>query len=208
MEELETKTSPQSSEGQFKISSLLWITFFIAAIMSYLLRITPASGATDWWCFLVDGAVYGGIVGLLTRRFKDGIFWSVLISSFGFISVASDPVSDMFQRWAWSAVGAAAGAIGATVFVGNSRKSWIMGTLITAAVSGIVMFVYHYFVFPFRGFNVEVIFDMCAAPVIGGLVAIIIRTILWLESERPLPRYITATWLLVVVIAGNLIARW
>ncbi len=49
--------------------------------------------------------------------------------------------------------------------------------------------------------------DLIAAPCIGGIVSIFIRMLMWVESKRFMPRYITATWLMAIVIVGNLLSR-
>jgi len=46
-------------------------------------------------------------------------------------------------------------------------------------------------------------FDVLAAPVIGIAIAFFLRMLMWLESKHAMPRYITATWLMVAVILGN-----
>lgn len=204
MENSEKNDAHGATKQQFKISSLFWITFFVAAIIAYLQRTTSAGEVKNWWIFLVDGVVFGTLISLPSRRFIEGIFWGVLIAAFGFISVTSDPVANAQQAYAWTAVGAVAGAIGGTVYLTSIGKS-----LASAAVaSAVMMYVYRVVIVRGMEANVELYFDLCAAPVIGGLVVITIRTIMWAETERPLPRYVTATWLLMVVIAGNLIARW
>ena len=48
-------------------------------------------------------------------------------------------------------------------------------------------------------------FDIFGAPLIGIGVSFFVRILMWLESRNNMPRYITATWLMVVVIIGNVV---
>jgi hypothetical protein len=50
-------------------------------------------------------------------------------------------------------------------------------------------------------------FDLYSAPFIGLAIALILRSVVWLESKRRMPRSITATWLLVAVILGSSLSR-
>ena len=60
----------------------------------------------------------------------------------------------------------------------------------------------------FGGKSVDRAIDTFTAPFIGAVVAVFIAMIRWVESQQQMPRYVTGTWLLGVVIAGNLISQY
>ena len=51
----------------------------------------------------------------------------------------------------------------------------------------------------------DYVFDLATAPMIGALVAVLVQLLLWLEGQSSTPRYVTASWLLLAVIVGNLL---
>ncbi len=192
--------SSQTTTRQFKLAALFWVTFTIGVGLAYLQRLDSPDIVIGGVLSLVIGVVVGGAVGLVTGRLHDGLFWGTLIAAFGYISVASDPIYLPNQRLAWAAVGAITGALSSTVATGQSLTSVSLAALVSGAAGGLVMWAYAAVAtrMPF-----DLKFDLFAAPLIGVLVALFIQALLWLESQHRMPRYVTATWLLIVVIIGN-----
>ena len=195
---------PGSTQNQFKLSALFWFTFAIGVGLAYLQRMDSPDIVIGGLLSLVIGLVLGGTIGLITGRLMDGLFWGTLIASFGYISVASDPIGRPNQRLVWAAVGAVAGALGSTIAPKNNLRSLAIAALAAGLGAGLVMWAYAA-IEPEPYFDMK--FDLFAAPIIGAIVAVFMRLILWLESQHQMPRYMTATWLLAVVIIGNLLAR-
>ena len=48
-------------------------------------------------------------------------------------------------------------------------------------------------------------FDLFCAPIVGAFVGLQIELVLWVERGSSIARYMTASWLLLAVIAGNLL---
>lgn len=142
------------------------------------------------------GLVVGVIIGLPMGKLQDGVFWATLIAAFAYISVAKDPHFDFAHRLAWATMGAACGAVGSTVM---PNRIWI-NALLCACFAELVFLIY-FVVSGVNSFDFKV--DLIGAPVIGIAVAFFLRAIMWLESKQKMPRYVTATWLMVAVIIGN-----
>ena len=100
--------------------------------------------------------------------------------------------------YAWSLVGMLAGAACGTV---GPRQ--VGRRIVAGAVAGGTGMLVCSVLLPVH--DLEWVFDLVCAPLVGGLVAVLVELILWLERERYSPRYITASWLLCAVIAGNLL---
>ena len=100
----------------------------------------------------------------------------------------------------WANVGAVTGAVGAVFYT----KQIVLNALACAVSAGLVMFAF--WIVTQRQTS-DMYFDLYTAPVIGVAIAFFLRMVVWLESKRKMPRYITATWLLVAVIIGSWLSR-
>jgi hypothetical protein len=95
-------------------------------------------------------------------------------------------------------VGAASGA--ACAAPAGRRPMFRVAT--GAVVAGLVMGLAVLWI---RDRAADNLFDMLTAPIIGGLIGVLISIIHGLEINRQLPRYLIATWLLCAVLVGNLL---
>ena len=146
---------------------------------------------------IVIGVVIGAVIGWLTGNLQDGLFWATLVAAFAYISVSRDPHFDFAHRLVWATMGATCGAIGSTVL---PDRIWLNAIL--CASFGELVFLIYSVCSPAHTFDLRV--DLIGAPVIGVAVSFFLRAIRWLESKQQMPRYVTATWLMVAVILGNL----
>ena len=218
-----TAAAEQSSEpvsatgrkfGQFGMEALFWLTFAIGLGISYLRQLGSVEIVTDALVAIVMGAVVGVLIGQIGKLFNsqstlsNAIFWATLIAAFGYISTAGDPRYARVHRLAWAMVGATTGGIAATVFKDRvvSPVLLMSNAILCAAVAGLLMGL---FVFYARDNirSADLQFDAYGAPFIGVAVALFVQLLMWLERQKYMPRYITATWLLAAVIVGNLISR-
>lgn len=196
-----TPADIENSKGnQFGIAALFWLTFMVGLGIAYLQEQRTPNALIGGMASVLVGLGVGAIFGWLSRRLSDAIFWSTLVAAFGFIATAGDGAIYMHNRMAWACVGAVTGAVSAVVF----PKSFLANSIVCAISAGLVMLG---FWVVFKNTSADMKFDLYAAPVIGICVSFFVKLLLWLESKRRMPRYITATWLLVVVMIGSAFSR-
>lgn len=183
---------------QFGISAMLWATLVVALALGYLRQFnTPTIFASA--AIVIATAVFvGGLIGWPVGRIGDAAYWAVIIASAVFLSVAGDLAASVTYRYAWCAVGIVIGAA-----CGSVAPKQLWRRVFLGAVAGGVAMAVCSMAMPIH--DLEWVFDLVCAPIIGGLVAVLIELILWLERQRYSPRYITACWLLCAVIVGNLL---
>ncbi|MCA9141884.1 MAG: hypothetical protein H6821_11460 [Planctomycetaceae bacterium] len=183
---------------QFGINAMLWATFVIALALGYLRQFNSPNLFASAAIVLVTAAVIGVLIGWPVKRIGDTTYWSVVITTAAFLSVSGDAAAPAVFRYAWSAVGMLAGAACGAIPPGQLPRRVFFGAVAGGAgmlVCSMAMTVY----------DLEWVFDLICAPIVGGLVAVLIELILWLERQRYSPRYVTASWLLCAVILGNLL---
>ena len=201
MGNIDQPTQEPVTKHQFGVAALFWIPFIVGLGVAYLQRFDSPDILICGFLSVLIGVVVGLVVGYFTKKTSDAVFWGSLISAFGYISVASDPIyGDQGHRLVWATLGAVAGSIGATILTGRYFVNAVVCSLAAAAVMGT------YYLFASHR-SADLQFDLFGAPFIGFAIAIFIRLLMWLESRNRMPRYMTATWLLVVVIIGNMIGR-
>ena len=195
-----TTTQENTTKNQYGIAALFWLTFIFGLAIAYLQRLDAPSIVAGGIGSVAIGLVVGAIFGLATKKMADAMFWSCLISAFGYISVSSEPLFfQLGHRLAWAGTGAVSGAIAATVF----PKNIFVNLILCALGGGIVMLAYWLIS---KEQSADLNFDVFfGAPLIGIGVSFFVRILMWLESRNNMPRYITATWLMVVVIIGNVV---
>ena len=194
---------PASSKKQFGIAALFWLTFIVGISLKYLQQLSGPHILIGGLAAVTIGALIGLFVGQLTRRLADALFWSTLVSAFGYICLARDPANASHLPIAWSTVGAVAAAIGATV----ATNRIVLNAIACAACATVTMMAFWASgkqQLPVGPMGLDI--DLIAAPVVGIGIAVLVRIMNWVESRHHTPRYLTATWLLVVVIVGNMIA--
>lgn len=197
----DTTPSCSPSRPQFGISAMMWTTFAVALALGYLRQVASPNMFATGAVVMATAVVVGGLFGLAVGRIGDSTYWSVVIAAAAFLSVAGDPAAPAMFRFAWSAVGIMAGAVCGAVAPRRLWRRVFLGTIAGGAGMGVCSLA-----MPVH--DLEWVFDLICAPIVGGLVAVLIELILWLERERYSPRYITASWLLCAVIAGNLLVPW
>ena len=142
------------------------------------------------------GDMVGALIGWPSGNLRNTIFWSTLIAAFAYMSTSKDPHYDVWHRLAWGAVGATCGAVACSLLV----ERVLINTILCGLFAELVMLLFAWL----ASINTtDMRFDILAAPVIGIAVAFFVRVLMWLESKHAMPRYITATWLMVAVILGN-----
>ena len=190
--------SPNSGKSrQFGIAALFWLTFLIGLSISYLQQHDHPLVLEGGLCAIAIGLLIGAAIGWLTGKFRDGVFWATLVAAFAYISVTRDPHFDFAHRLVWATMGATCGAVGSTVL---PDRIWVNAIL--CACFGELVFLIYAVCSNANTFDLRV--DLVGAPVIGIAVAFFLRAIRWLESKQQMPRYVTATWLMVAVILGNI----
>ena len=187
---------------QFRIAALFWVTFSIGLGIAYLQRLYAAEIILGGPISLMIGASAGALLGKLFANVWDGLFWGTLIAAFGYLTVASDPIYDMRLRLAWAFIGAATGATAGSLLNRTSPKPLTAVCIIASGLAAIVMFA-HTFI---GRFSLDAKLDLLAAPIVGVLVVVFVKLLLWMEARYKTPRYVTATWSLLVVILGNWLA--
>jgi hypothetical protein len=143
-------------------------------------------------------AVLGSALGWCVGRVGDGAFWSVVITTAAFLSVAGD---QDYGKMAWPATGMTAGACSGLI----AQRKLFLRMLSGAVVAGATMLACSA---ALHISTIDSLFNLACAPVVGALVGLLIEMISWLECQDYAPRYVTACWLLLAVIAGNLMVPW
>lgn len=180
---------------QFGLGAMLGCFVAMGMALAYLRKFDSVQVFQNGLIALVLAALCGLIVGSLTGRRRETTFWSVLISAAGYISVVGETHYGAGFHFAWSAVGATAGAAAAAVSTGLPRR------MVLSCLSGSApMLIY----FAFFSQRAGLEFDLLAAAVVGALIGLLVEIIMWLERQSRIPRYVTASWLLSAVIIGNL----
>lgn len=197
--------NPKGVVPRFGIAAIFWGMFLVGLVVAHLDQLRQAEVNekspeifTGALVSILIGLLVGAAVGKLTGKMSDALFWSTLIAAFGYIGTASDPAYAHYHRLAWAGVGAVSGALSATMF---NDKWWLRG-LVSAVGGGAVMVLYFCVADKAAG-HADLSFDVNAAPLIGFAVALFVALLMWLESQQKMPRYITATWLMVAVVIGN-----
>lgn len=193
-----TPPSRSPTRPQFGISAMLWATLVVALALGYLRQFNTPTLFASAAIVMATAVIVGALIGWPVGRIGDAAYWAVVIAAAAFLSVAGDLAAPATFRYAWSSVGIMAGAACGAV---APRQLW--RRVFFGAVAGGTSMVVCSIAMPVH--DLEWMFDLICAPIIGGLIAVLIELILWLERQSYAPRYITASWLLCAVIAGNLL---
>ena len=188
--------SASPSRPQFGLSSLLGCFVALAMALAYLTGFDSVLVFRNGLIVLILAVLLGLVVGSLIKRRGDAIFWSVIVSAAGYLSVVGETQFGMAFHFAWSAVGAMAGVVAAAIPAGR-----LVARMIAACLGGsAAMFIY----FAFFSQRIGLEFDLVAAAIVSALVGLLVEIIMWVECRSQIPRYVTASWLLCSVIIGNL----
>ena len=189
-----------SAKPQYGITALFWVTFLVGVGIAYLQRLNSEEILIGAAIGIGLAVLIGGLVGLITKNVSDSFFWATLVAAFAYISVATDPNYDQVHRIVWAIVGAFTAAIAATVFTKRPFLSASIGAVVAFGCLGIYWLVT-------RNQSIDLKVDLIAAPIIAFAVAGFVRLLMWLESKKKMPRYLTASWLLAIVIIANYFSR-
>ncbi|MBP90305.1 MAG: hypothetical protein CMJ64_26970 [Planctomycetaceae bacterium] len=188
---------PARKLPQFGIAALLWTTFVIGFALSYLRTLGSADVFLNGILAIGIALVSGVAIGACFGRIADATYWSLMITAAAYLSVAADRAYGPIFHLAWASAGAASGSFSGAIPASRVRLQIVAASL----ASGVVMLLFA----PALNTRPDFVFDLVAAPIIGVLVAILVQLISWLERKSYTPRYVTASWLLLAVIVGNLL---
>jgi hypothetical protein len=191
-------TPPQP---QFGLSAMLGCFVAIAMALAFLKRFGSIQVFQNGLIVLVLAVLVGVIVGSVVKRRRDAIFWSVMASTAGYISVVGETQFGVAFHFAWSAVGAMAGVAAAVIPAALSPVRRLVVRMIAACFAGSAAMLIYFTLFSQRN-GLE--FDVLVAPFVSALVGLLVEMIVWVEQRSEIPRYVTASWLLCAVIIGNL----
>lgn len=183
---------------QFGLRAILWTFLAIGMSLAYLRRLETPAVFLEGAVVVPMSAIVGAAIGWRAGHSGDAAYWSVVITTAAFLSVAGDQAYGPMFPIAWSAVGTITGGCCGLIAQGRLLRRMLTGCIVACAT--MLMFSTTLL----TAGTVEVLFDLACAPVIGALVGLLIEIIMWLEHKRYGPRYITASWLLCAVIIGNL----
>ena len=197
------QASVTQNSNQFGISAIFWVTFTFGLGLSYLQSMRSHEIVIGGLTSLAVGMLVGAVIGKLSSRTGDGFFWGTLIAVFAYMSVIGISNYDAGLRLAWATVGAFTGAISGTLLdregTAKIQRSDFKTALIAAVAAFVIMFTYA----SFGRMTFDLRLDQYAAPLIGIAVVFFVKLIIWVENQHIMPRYITATWLLVIILVGN-----
>lgn len=181
---------------QFDLQALIFSMLVISVGLAHLRALDRAHVAPG---LAAAGAalVLGTLVGAVAGRIADAQYWSVLGATFAFISA----VDIVDYHWAWAATGALTGAAVGSISPGRPLRKMLAGAVTASAVFGFYALAF------WPGLPGEFLWDLGAAPVIGALFGLLVEAFAWLESRAALPRYASATVLMLAICGGNYLAR-
>jgi len=184
------------------LGALLGCFVAIAMALAYLKGFGSVQVFQNGLIVLVLAVLFGGVVGSVIKRRGDAIFWSVMISTAGYLSVVGDKQFGVGFHFAWSAVGAMAGVAAVAIPATTNPAGRLVVRMFAASLGGSAAMLIYFTLFSQRN-GLE--FDLLAAPFVSGSVGALIEMIVWVEQRSEIPRYVTASWLLCAVIVGNLL---
>ncbi|MDP6553148.1 MAG: hypothetical protein QGG71_00685 [Pirellulaceae bacterium] len=186
-------TSP--SRPQFGLGALLGCFVAIGMALAYLKGFESVLVFQNGLIVLILAVLLGMVVGSVVKQRRDAVFWSVIVSAAGYISVVGETHFGIAFHFAWSAVGGVAGVAAAAI---PARQ--LVARMIASCLSGsTAMLIY----FTFSSQRIGLEFDLLAAAIVSALVGLLVEIIMWVERRSQIPRYVTASWLLCAVIIGN-----
>jgi len=181
---------------QFDTRSFFWLMVTFGLALTYLR--TFGSGIIVQAVIAIGGsAVVGIAVGWPFKRIADSLYWSVLGTIFAFMSA----VGVVEYHLAWAAVGAVSGAAIGSVASGRPIRTMIAGGVAGGIVLG------GYALVPFWPRGQLMYFDVISAVVAGAMFGALVEVFFWLEARSTLPRYVSATVLMLSVCVGNFLAQ-
>ena len=193
----ETSDSGSQPRAQFGLGALLGCFVAVAMALAYLQRFNSPAVFGNGAIVFIMAALLGAVVGRAVKRTGEAIFWSVIISAAGYLSVVGELRYGVAFHYAWSSVGATSGAAVAMIPAGKLGRRMTVGGL----AGGATMLIFFVCFSHRAGWELDLLF----APIVGALVGVLVEIIMWLEARSRMPRFVTASWLLCAVIIGNLL---
>ena len=188
-----------TTRPQFGLGALLWTTGVVALTLAYMQRFDGLDIFLNAGIALVGAFLAGIAVGAITGQMADTTYWATVIAAAVYLAVIADPRFDPVFHLAWAAVGGAVGASVGAVQGNRPIRRVVVGCL--AGATPMALFVQ-------AGWMHDGWFDWLCAAVIGGVAGLLVEVILRLEAHHSMARYVTAAWLLLAVMAGNLMVSW
>jgi hypothetical protein len=195
MTEVQPVTDLRSTRPQFTLASLLWTMFLIAMALVYLRQFHSQKLLVTGCVMVCVAAVFGAIVGSVRQRAADASYWAVVATAAAYLSVAGERSHEPLFQVAWASVGMVAASFGGAV----AAQRVFRRMLLAGFTGGLTML---FFSTDMQA-GPEMLFDLICAPIVGALIGLLIECILWIERRARIARYVTATWLLLAVVAGN-----
>ncbi len=192
----ESDGGPWRKPFQFDTRSFFWLMVAVGLALTYL-RSFGSEIILQAVMAIGGSAVVATAVGWSCKRIADSLYWSVLGTVFAFMSA----VGVVEYHLAWAAVGAASGAAIGCVASGRPIRTMIVG----GATGGVVLGVYA--LVPHWPSGQLIFFDVISALVAGALFGALVEVFFWLEARSTLPRYVSATVLMLSVCVGNFLAQ-
>ena len=192
----DTYEPPSPRPFQYGTRSFFWLMVAVALALTYL-RSFGRDIIVQAVIAMIGSAVVAVCVGWPFKRIADSLYWSVLGTVFAFMSA----VGVVDYHLAWAAVGAVSGAAVGCVAAGRPVRSMLAG----GTAGGIVLGVYA--LVPYWPSGQLILFDVIGAVVIGAMFGALVEIFFWLEARTKLPRYVSATVLMLSVCVGNLLAQ-
>jgi hypothetical protein len=193
-------SSEAHSNLQFSTRAVLWIMLTLGMALAYV-RTADAKSLETGAVYAALGLVAGCLIGWVSGKLADALFWSLLITLLAYLSVF-ERVTHEAVAYGWGAVGALCGGVcGVRKPKGPVVGALVSGLLGLAAMAGCVAF-YR------QPMTAEVSFDVASAGVVGVLLRVLVELVGWFESQSRQPRSIIAAWLTLSVIVGNWLVPW
>lgn len=187
---------PSPKPFQFDTRTIFWLMVAIGLALTYL-RSFGSEIIVQAVLAMGGSAVVAIAVGWFFKRIADSLYWSVLGTVFAFMSA----VGVVDYHLAWAAVGAVSGATIGSLASGRPVRTMIAG----GAAGGVVLGIYA--MVPSWPKGQLFLFDVISAVVAGALFGALVEVFFWLEARSTLPRYISATVLMLSVCVGNFLAQ-
>lgn len=182
---------------QFDTRAFFWLMVAIGLALTYL-RSFGNEIIVQAVMAIIGSVVLAIAVGWAFKRIADSLYWSVLGTIFAFMSA----VGVVQYHLAWAAVGAASGAAIGSVASGRPVRTMIAGGATGGAVLGV------YAMIPNWPSGYLILFDVFSALVAGALFGALVEIFFWLEARSTLPRYVSATVLMLSVCVGNFLTQY
>ena len=106
------ETLPQDDSGkqpdtarhppQFGLAALLWTTFVVGLALAYLRTLDSRAVFANGLIAIVISLVSGVVIGASFRRVADATYWSLMLTTAAYLSVAADQTSGPMFHFAWA----------------------------------------------------------------------------------------------------------